>query len=65
MLFLDELSEMARRRGLDTVQTTELLVTATQAIDQLLVALIRGHGAEMEQNASTRNASTKGDTCSP
>jgi Helix-turn-helix domain len=54
MLFLGELGEMARRRGLDTVQTTELLVTATQAIDQLLVALISGHEAEMAQNASTR-----------
>jgi hypothetical protein len=54
MLFLDELGEMARRRALDTVQTTELLVAATLAIDQLLVALIGGHGAEMEQTAPTR-----------
>jgi excisionase family DNA binding protein len=54
MLFVGELVEMARRRGLDTVQTTELLVTATQAIDQLLVALISGHGAETDQNPPTR-----------
>lgn len=53
-LFLGELGEMARRRGLDALQITELLGTATQAIDQLLVALISGHGAEMDQNAPTR-----------
>ena len=54
MLFLGELGEMARRRGLDTLQTTELLGTATQAIDQLLVALIGGHEAEMAHHAPTR-----------
>ena len=54
MLFLGELGEMARRRGLDTPHTTELLGTATQAIDQLLVALMGGHEAEMVQLAPTR-----------
>ena len=54
MLFLGELGEMVRRRGLDTLQTTEMLGTATQAIDQLLVALMGGHAAEMAQSTLTR-----------
>jgi excisionase family DNA binding protein len=54
MLFLGELAEVARRRGLDTVEATHLLVTATQAIDQLLVALMRGHETELAENASTK-----------
>jgi excisionase family DNA binding protein len=47
MLFLGELAQVARRRGLDTVEATSLLVTATQAIDQLLVALMNGHETEL------------------
>jgi excisionase family DNA binding protein len=43
MPFLGELVSMTRRRGLDTVAATDLLMTATQAIDQLLIALISGH----------------------
>jgi hypothetical protein len=57
MLFLGEMGEMARRRGLDTPQTTELLGTTTGAIDQLLVALMAGHKAEMDQSASNRGNS--------
>ena len=52
MLFLGELAQVARRRGLDTVEATNLLVTATQAIDQLLVALMSGHEAELAENTS-------------
>ena len=51
MLFLGELVEMARSRGLNTVEATDLLVVATKAIDQLLVALVRGHETEMAKNA--------------
>ena len=47
MLFLGELAQLARRRGLDTIEATNLLVTATQAIDQLLVALMTGHETEL------------------
>lgn len=47
MLFLAELAQVARRRGLDTIEATNLLVTATQAIDQLLVALMTGHETEL------------------
>jgi hypothetical protein len=51
MLFLGELAQVARRRGLDTIEATNLLVTATQAIDQLLVALMSGHETELAKNA--------------
>ena len=51
MLFLGELAQMARRRGLDTVEATNLLVTATQAIDELLVALMAGHEKELADSA--------------
>jgi len=54
MLFLGELAQVARRRGLDTVEATNLLVTATQAIDQLLVALMNGHETELAENAPTK-----------
>lgn len=54
MLFLGELAQVARRRGLDTVEATNLLVTANEAIDQLLVALMNGHETELAENASVR-----------
>jgi excisionase family DNA binding protein len=44
MPFLRELGGVARRRGLDTGEATELLETATEAIDRLLAAAIEGHG---------------------
>jgi len=54
MLFLGELAQVSRRRGLDTAEATHLLVTATQAIDQLLVALMSGHETEIAEIASAR-----------
>jgi hypothetical protein len=57
MLFLGELAQVARRRGLDTTESTNLLVTATQAIDQLLVALMSGHETELAEIASERDSS--------
>jgi excisionase family DNA binding protein len=45
MLFLDELVDVARRRGLDTQESTEVLATAVRAFDQLLVGLMDGHRA--------------------
>jgi hypothetical protein len=56
MLFLGELAQVARRRGLDTVEATNLLVTATQAIDQLLVALMNGHETELALNTPVRGS---------
>ncbi len=41
--FITELAGVARRRGLDTREATELLVGAEAAMDQLLVATMTGH----------------------
>lgn len=61
MLFLGELAQVSRRRGLDTIEATNLLVTATEAIDQLLVALMSGYETEIAQIASNEIASTRGN----
>lgn len=45
MPFLRELGAVARRRALDTAEATDLLETATEAIDRLLSALMRGFDA--------------------
>ena len=42
--FHHELASAARRRGFDAAETTDLLETAERAMDQLLVATMRGHG---------------------
>jgi excisionase family DNA binding protein len=42
--FHHELAVAARRRGFDTVETTDLLETAERAMDRLLVATMTGHG---------------------
>ena len=41
--FHTELASAARRRGFDPAETTDLLVTAERAMDQLLVATMTGH----------------------
>jgi excisionase family DNA binding protein len=41
--FHQELAAAARRRGFDPAETTDLLVAAEQAMDQLLVATMTGH----------------------
>ena len=41
--FVRELGGVARRGGLDTAETTLLLETATEILDRLLTAAIRGH----------------------
>ena len=56
MLFLGELAQVARRRGLDTVEATNLLVTATQAIDQLLLALMSGHETELARKVTHQSS---------
>lgn len=45
MPFIHELAGVARRRGLDTPATTDLLETATEAFDRLLIAAMCGHEA--------------------
>ena len=42
MLFLDELVQVARRQGLDTVESTRLVVDATTATDGLLAPMLAG-----------------------
>ena len=42
--FHHELAVAARRRGFDTVETTDLLETAERAMDHLLLATMGGHG---------------------
>ncbi len=42
--FHQELAVAARRRGFDTAESTDLLVTTERAMDQLLVATMTGHG---------------------
>lgn len=42
--FHHELAVAARRRGFDTVETTDLLETAERAMDHLLLATMAGHG---------------------
>jgi excisionase family DNA binding protein len=46
MLFLTELVAMSRRQGLDTAATTDLLASATRAIDHLQLAVVSGHHDE-------------------
>lgn len=49
--FVGELVEVSRRRGFDTVEATDLLVTADSAFDRLLMALLTGyetHAAALE-----------------
>lgn len=41
--FHQELAAAARRRGFDSAETTDLLVTAERAMDRLLVATMGGH----------------------
>ena len=41
--FHQELAASARRNGFDTTETTDLLVAAERAMDQLLVATMTGH----------------------
>ncbi len=43
--FLHELGAVARRRGLDATEATDLLEAATDAIDRLMPAVIAGHEA--------------------
>lgn len=45
--FIDELAGVARRRGLDAVEATELLQSAERVMDQLLVATMTGHSVTL------------------
>jgi excisionase family DNA binding protein len=43
MVFLHELAVVARRHGLDTTEATDLLESATEAVDRLLGVLMEGY----------------------
>jgi len=53
MPFFHELASVARRRGLDTTEATDLLETATEATDRLLKALMSGHVNTTIEGCST------------
>jgi hypothetical protein len=42
--FHHELAVAARRNGFDAAETTDVLVAAERAMDQLLIATMTGHG---------------------
>ena len=52
MPLIRELGGVARRRGFDTVETTLLLEVATEAIDGLLKAAVRGHEQAIRRQAA-------------
>lgn len=63
--FHHELAVAARRRGFDTAETTDLLVTTERAMDQLLVATMTGHSqaagrAGRTDPARARSAGARG-----
>ena len=51
--FHHELAVAARRNGFDASETTDLLVTAERAMDQLLVATMTGHSIATGRDHST------------
>ena len=55
--FTDELAALARRRGLDTREATELLAAAESAMDELLIAMMTGHTLEGGRRRSHGRAS--------
>jgi hypothetical protein len=55
--FHTELANAARRRGFDPAETTDLLVTAERAMDQLLVATMTGHSLALGRGGRTAPSS--------
>jgi excisionase family DNA binding protein len=51
--FHQELAVAARRNGFDAPQTTDLLVAAERAMDQLLIATMTGHGLAIPPGTPT------------
>jgi excisionase family DNA binding protein len=58
--FLHELSAVARRRGFDTANTTQLIETADLAMDRLLVASMAAHSVERSARRRSRGAPAGG-----
>jgi excisionase family DNA binding protein len=54
MPFFRELGSVARRRGLDATETTQLLQEATEAFDRLLEASVREHETAVRPGSDPR-----------
>lgn len=52
--FVRELGAVARRRGLDTEASTRLLDLASETVDRLLCAALRGHAEAASQPAAAQ-----------
>ncbi len=59
--FVDEVTRIARRRGLDAHEATELLSRVESALDRLLVATIDGHAQAHADPAPGTPAPVKGE----
>jgi excisionase family DNA binding protein len=57
--FHHELAVVARRRGFDSRETTDLLETAEQAMDRLLVATMNGHALARSPQRSVPPPATR------
>ena len=57
---LDEILAVARRRGFDTRETTELLRTTERAMDRLLVATMTGHSVTLAGHPHRTSNARKG-----
>jgi hypothetical protein len=57
--FHQELARAAHRRGFDTVEATSLLAAAERAMDQLLVATMRGHSSQARRSRSSVLSATE------
>jgi excisionase family DNA binding protein len=58
--FVTELLAVARRRGLDTAATTDLIGRAGDAVDQLLVATVRAYEQAAVVHAAATSPSVRG-----
>jgi excisionase family DNA binding protein len=65
MPFLRELAGFARRGGLDTTDTTDLLEEATAAFDRLLGAAMDGHASGLVSGSATATVTVTADRPRP
>ncbi len=59
--FVDEVTRIARRRGLDAQEATELLSRVESALDRLLIATIDGHARARVDPGPGTAAPTEGE----
>lgn len=58
--FINEMSAVARRRGLDTAAATDLIGRASDAMDEILVAVMRAYEEARSGTPGTRRRPTPG-----